>query len=59
MCLCHSLIEDTLFIMAFGGHYSGLLIGRFLFALVVMMGLGQIVHRLPTSTFRRFLFNGR
>lgn len=59
MCLCHSLIEDTLFVMAFGGHYTGLLVGRFLFALIVMMGLAQIVHRLPPSTFRRYLFNGR
>ena len=57
MCLCHSLIEDTLFVMAFGGHYSGLLIGRFLFSLIVMMGLARIVHGLPELTFRKFLFN--
>jgi hypothetical protein len=57
MCLCHSLIEDTLFVMAFGGHYSGLLIGRFLFSLVVMMGLSRVVHSLPEVTFKRFLFN--
>jgi hypothetical protein len=57
MCLCHSLIEDTLFVMAFGGHYSGLLIGRFIFSLVVMMGLARVVHRLPQQTFRRYLFN--
>ena len=57
MCLCHSLIEDTLFVMAFGGHYSGLLIGRFLFSLIVMMGLARIINRLPELTFRRYLFN--
>jgi hypothetical protein len=57
MSLCHSLIEDTLFVMAFGGHYSGLLIGRFLFALIVMMGLSHAVHRLPALTFRRYLFH--
>ena len=57
MCLCHSLIEDTLFVMAFGGHYSGLLIGRFIFSLVVMMALARIVHSLPALTFRRYLFN--
>ena len=50
-------IEDTLFVMAFGGHYSGLLIGRFAFSLVVMMGLARIVHSLPALTFRRYLFN--
>ena len=57
MCLCHSLIEDTLFVMAFGGHYSGLLIGRFIFSLIVMMGLARLIHRLPALTFRRYLFN--
>lgn len=57
MCLCHSLIEDTLFVMAFGGHYSGLLIGRFFFSLLVMMGLARLVHSLPELTFRRYLFN--
>lgn len=57
MCLCHSLIEDTLFVMAFGGHYSGLLIGRFVFSLMVMMALARIVHSLPACTFRRYLFN--
>ncbi len=57
MCLCHSLIEDTLFVMAFGGHYSGLLIGRFLFSLTVLMGLARVIHRLPELTFRRYLFN--
>lgn len=57
MCLCHSLIEDTLFVMAFGGHYSGLLIGRFLFSLIVMMGLARVVHKLPVIKFRRYLFN--
>ena len=57
MCLCHSLIEDTLFVMAFGGHYSGLLIGRFIFSLIVMMGLARVIHSLPELTFRRYLFN--
>ena len=57
MCLCHSLIEDTLFVMAFGGHYSGLLIGRFLFSLIVMMGLARLINSLPELTFRKYLFN--
>jgi hypothetical protein len=56
MCLCHSLIEDTLFVMTFGGHWSGLLIGRFLFSLLMMMILAKIVHKLSQSAFRRYLF---
>jgi len=56
MCICHSLIEDTLFVMAFGGHWSGLLVGRFLFALLVTTLLAQLVRRLSSSTVERFLF---
>ncbi|PNU19698.1 hypothetical protein C2E25_10910 [Geothermobacter hydrogeniphilus] len=56
MCICHSLIEDTLFVMAFGGHWSGLLVGRFLFALLVTTLLARIVVRMPGRTVERFLF---
>ena len=57
MCLCHSLLEDTLFVMAFGGHYSGLLLGRLIFSLIVTMALARIINNLPALTFRRYLFN--
>lgn len=33
--LCHSIIEDTLLMMSCGAHYSGVLIFRVLFALIV------------------------
>ncbi len=56
MCICHSLIEDTLFVMAFGGHWSGLLVGRFLFALLLTGLLARLVHRLPARTVECFLF---
>lgn len=56
MCICHSLIEDTLFVMAFGGHYTGLLIGRFVFALLVTMFLAQLINRLSQPIFHRYLF---
>lgn len=56
MAICHSLIEDTLFIMALGGHWSGVLVGRFLFALVVMAVLARIVRALPDRVFRRWLY---
>lgn len=36
MGLSHSLIEDTLLMVALGGHWGGLLIGRVLFSLVVI-----------------------
>jgi hypothetical protein len=55
MCLCHGLIEDTLFVMAFGGHYSGLLIGRFVFSLLAIMVLSQVVNKMPHLAFQRYL----
>lgn len=57
MCLCHSLLEDTLFVMAFGGHYSGLLVGRFIFSLIVIMALARLINAIPALTFRRYLLN--
>ncbi|MBW2185209.1 MAG: hypothetical protein JRG71_02040 [Deltaproteobacteria bacterium] len=57
MCLCHSLLEDTLFVMAFGGHYTGLLLGRLIFSLIVIMALARVIESIPALTFRRYLFN--
>jgi hypothetical protein len=57
MCLCHGLIEDTLFVMAFGGHYSGLLIGRFVFSLLAIMVLSQVINKMPFMACQRYLFS--
>ncbi|MEF2230663.1 MAG: nucleoside recognition domain-containing protein [Pseudodesulfovibrio sp.] len=51
MGLCHSLIEDTLLLLLIGGHLSGILWGRLLFALIAMAVIVRIVRRLP-ETFR-------
>ena len=56
MALCHSMIEDTLIIMALGGHWSGVLVGRILIGMAIMIPLGWLVHALPDSVFERFLF---
>jgi len=56
MAICHSLIEDTLLIMALGGHWSGVLVGRFLFSILVMAVLTKIVHALPDPVFERWFF---
>jgi len=47
MGLCHSLIEDTLLIVLIGGHLSGVLWGRLLFAVLAMAAIVQIVRRIP------------
>lgn len=51
MGLCHSLIEDTLLIMLIGGHLSGILWARLLFAIVATAGIVQLVRAMP-KTFK-------
>lgn len=58
LCLCHSLIEDTLFMMALGGHWSGVLLGRGFAAILLMAVLAPLIRALPPETFRRWLFSG-
>ncbi|HEY9079067.1 nucleoside recognition domain-containing protein [Magnetovibrio sp.] len=58
MALCHSLIEDPLFMMALGGDVTGVLIGRFVFAVVVMVALSRMILALPDAPFRRLLYRG-
>jgi hypothetical protein len=52
MGLCHSLIEDTLLIVAIGGKFMGIFWGRMIFALTVTFLLVKVGRRL---TRRRVL----
>jgi len=45
MGLCHSLIEDTLLMTLIGGHVSGILLGRILFALAATFCLARLCTR--------------
>ncbi|BDQ33011.1 hypothetical protein [Pseudodesulfovibrio portus] len=56
MGLCHSLIEDSLLIMLIGGHISGVLWGRLIFAIIAMAGIVQLVRRLPKRTQTSYLW---
>lgn len=56
MGLCHSLIEDTLVMAMVGGHFSGILWGRLLFALVAVAALVQVSRRLPVRLADRLLW---
>ena len=56
MGLCHSLIEDPLIMMAFGAHWSGVYVGRFLFSVLTMILLARIVHAMPEDRFHRFFY---
>jgi len=49
ICLCHSLIEDTLLLAAIGAHWSGIAIGRTLGSLLVIAALAAALRRWPTT----------
>ncbi len=54
LCLCHSIIEDTLVVMVVGAHFSGVLIARTVFSLVFMMGFTALIKKLSNNTLNRF-----
>jgi hypothetical protein len=56
MGLCHSLIEDTLLIVLIGGHLSGVLWGRLIFAVLAMAAIVQIVRRVPEKARTAYLW---
>jgi hypothetical protein len=56
MGLSHSLIEDTLLLLTIGASLFGILMGRFLFTILVMMVIIQFVNRIPQRIFKKYLF---
>ncbi|MGI9380685.1 MAG: nucleoside recognition protein, partial [Methyloligellaceae bacterium] len=59
LCLCHGIIEDSIFVMALGADISGVLFARLIFTLVIMYLLGKIIHAIPDALFERYLFRTR
>ncbi|MGI9307604.1 MAG: hypothetical protein ACR2P5_09955 [Gammaproteobacteria bacterium] len=59
LCLCHSVIEDTLAMMLVGAHISGVLFGRIIFAFAVMFVFAKIVNRMPDSSLTRWFLIAR
>lgn len=57
MGLCHSLIEDPLFMMAMGADVSGVLIGRLVFAVLVMVILSRLMRLVPEPLLLKFLYH--
>ena len=55
LCLCLGVIEDTLCVMALGADWTGVLLARVVFALVVVGVLAHVVHRMPDEPFERYL----
>lgn len=48
---CHSLIEDTILVIAFGAHWSGVLFGRILLSLLLILPLAFYIKRMPDRHF--------
>lgn len=48
---CHSLIEDTLLILAFGAHWSGVLVGRIVLSVLLILPISFIVLRMSDKHF--------
>lgn len=54
MGLSHSLIEDTLLMVAIGASLSGVLVGRVIFSVFIMYLLIKCIHRLPPHIFKQY-----
>ncbi|KZL19306.1 hypothetical protein PsAD2_02057 [Pseudovibrio axinellae] len=56
MGICHGLIEDPLVMMTFGAHWSGALLGRFVFCVAAMTVISRLILMVPEDAFNRFLY---
>lgn len=54
MGLTHSLIEDTLLMVAIGASLVGIFFARIVFMIIIMIILIQITNRISNKTFNRF-----
>lgn len=57
MGLSHSLIEDTLLMLTMGGSLLGILFGRVIFTILIMMILIRILRRVTKDQFNRYLYS--
>ena len=56
--LIHAIIEDTLLMLAVGGHYSGVIFARIIFSLVISLLMLKIYQRYNLF-FEKYIFNER
>lgn len=57
MGLCHSVIEDTILMMALGGHYTGILIFRLLASILIIWGIVKYTKHLSDKTFVKYFLS--
>jgi hypothetical protein len=51
MGLSHALVEDTLLMVALGGHWGGILVGRLVFSLLVIYLLALLTDRKRQTSY--------
>ncbi len=56
MGLMHSMIEDTLLMILLGGHVSGVLVFRFIFAMAVIFVMVKLMKSVSETAFNRYFF---
>lgn len=52
--LCHSVIEDTPALVLIGGHISGVLVARVVFAVCVMAVFSRVINATSEKTLNRY-----
>jgi len=57
MGLSHSLIEDTLLMLTLGGSLLGILFGRIIFTICIMVVLIRLLHNVSQHHFNRYLYS--
>lgn len=55
LSLCHSYLEDTLLVLLIGAHYSGVIVARTVFALLLVYVLVFIKQKVSEKFIRDFL----
>lgn len=58
MGCAHSLIEDTLVLVAMGADAWSLSLGRIVFSVLFVALVARLIARIPERAFNRFLYNG-
>jgi len=54
--LVHAVIEDTLLMLAVGGHFSGVIFARIIFSLLISLLMFKI-YQIFNLFFERYVFN--
>ena len=54
--LVHAIIEDTMLMLAVGGHFSGVIFARIIFSLLISLAMFKI-YQIFNLFFERYIFN--